>query len=57
MMELTPLMRDACDEICAVTEVMEVVLLDVMAVRRFDIPLVFESELCLHALESRALYP
>jgi len=56
-MELMPLMKDASKEMCAVTEVTEVVLLGAIALRRSDVPLVFESELCLLGLESRGLYP
>ena len=57
LMELMPLMKDASKEMCAVTEVTEVVLLGAIALRRSDVPLVFESELCLLGLESRGLYP
>ena len=56
-MEPTSVMMNASDGMCTVMEVIEVVLLNVVAIRRFDVPLVFASGPCPLGRGSRGLYP
>jgi len=57
LMEPTSVMMNASDGMCTVMEVIEVVLLNVVAIRRFDVPLVFASGPCPLGRGSRGLYP